>query len=656
MTRPGWWSKIRSAAAIVSLAFLATFASAQHVTIPEEHRDEVIAISERTIEGGKARANAYLDAAGFTLAHQQAVLGWEHLTSQDKLATAFLAFEDAKRGSGERFLSSVAHKVADRQDTMKQDARMKRLFAMPPSSLPVPRSPTRASNVAAIPSRLHRPLAAIAYHISLGATIPAQELIEQMGHTPSHAIKLMRESASLEEALWRAVSDNADDATRTQRMKTMVATLEVRTPSSRHDRRLDRYRDPTTPRPAPPPPYMLGADTFAERPGPPLDPRTPRSKGIGGALRSKAFTDDMGGVAFAGEAKPAATAQAGALSIRYDESAPDGRRVIATAGGIDYSLRMPDWIAIPAAAWSAQEGVEAVSAMGRGDVAPNSCMIDIRYAPAIEGTMVAMRLLQADGLPIAAGYADVFRRNGAHIHAPDETVPDAATVAAKTERHRALLARLPDDWHGMLTDEGVTFSFGFGLGRVWISGSPHYQLMRRTPPDENAIRRRVGRLGAAAMSRRATVVEEALESFLAKQVIKPDPSGDALEPATLEEIKSAIDERADVTRDRRRSLAERREALTILEVLYATFVGARPLEKVPAVDNPFADVDDVDDLNPLVWRATRDFARAAAFFRFIRSRHAAVWRQFARQLPPVSSIMPRVDLPICWTQAGGPQP
>jgi hypothetical protein len=69
-------------------------------------------------------------------------------------------------------------------------------------------------------------------------------------------------------------------------------------------------------------------------------------------------------------------------------------------------LGIPDWIAVPTARWASQDSIELVTAFG--DVAADGsrerlCRHVFSYADELRGTLLGMRLMQADMVGMVEG-------------------------------------------------------------------------------------------------------------------------------------------------------------------------------------------------------------------------------------------------------------
>ena len=699
-----WWKSLRRLAVVALLALLVSLGFADGLGVAPELEAPIRAMAERTIEGNRAVTDQILHDHGFTRAHQEAVAGWSTLRPVEKLATAARAFEDARTGGAEDFLALLSRDLSKRSTTLAVDERLATLLARPVTALPVPARRTAPVNPAAIAADLHPAIDAMSHHLSLGGHVPLREVIEHVGYTAADSLRIVQESTDAVDALRRAVAEAGDVKAQRKRVADLATFVASKAPSAKEHPHLAPFVGPWTggpvgpigqqrpvdPSPGPKPTPGPGAGGVSDRPtataggggtvppwverarpraetphlertrftAPPVPTLDPQTRYHGGglrrAMRLRGFVGRIGGVAFGGQAKAADGTDTTGLTLRYDSTANDGARVVVTCGGRTAVVPAADWIAIPAATWSAQDGAELVTAFGH-TVAPTiRCGHVYNYARALDGTLIGLRLLQADMIGMSAmGYGDLFADGKGYVLGAGETEPSPTDVEHQRELVAAMRAALPHIQSYVFSDAETSFTFSLGDGgTLEISGSPTYQLLRF----DGSLEARVDRWFRVIEETYALDVK-AVETRLAQAQAEVKAAlsalqGDMVANARSEALRSQA--RADVAdaerillallaeaRNATRPLDARQEALLQVEL----FLAAQRVDVLPAKDNPLATAKAIEPLNPIVYRAATSFARSAAFFRYVRAEHPAAWAAFAAQLPPVSQTEPQVELP-----------
>jgi hypothetical protein len=272
-----------------------------------------------------------------------------------------------------------------------------------------------------------------------------------------------------------------------------------------------------------------------------------------------------------------------------------------------------------------------------GDVAADGsrerlCRHVFSYADELRGTLLGMRLMQADMVGMVEDYGDLFKRRGRYILGYGEAPPSDDEV----ERRRAqwmevVPAAMSKAESYVLTDVNATIEFFAADGRVAFAGGPTYMLWRHavvSPDDLARIRRQAQDVDRAALQD-ATVMA-ALEMRDAASEL-PQRQQDAI----AREAGAVM----ALLRFQEGTLEFRQELL-----VYAQVVRARlEVELVPAAQNPLADPEVLAGLNSHVHAAATAMSRAAALYRYAREADPDGWRKFVRKLP--RRTVPTVELP-----------
>jgi hypothetical protein len=493
--------------AAATLSFLCALLAIGYAALPPELEATVASLSDR-IASTPGTVNHHLSALGFDAPHQDAIAAWNELAPMRKIETAYLAAERHSPESGQDMLAKLARRLAADSPTLRGDPAVRVLMDRP--EIPVEFAPLRtASTRAPVAPEIRSAILRLAEATDGSTTMTMHRLLDQMGIDAHVTYDVLREAgatkASRGAALVRAVEmlpPEQHDAV-VRRLHRLVND-EFSTPPIADTEHPPRRPPPDAPaadrRSAPggdgpdgpksPPPggvdpsptrhtpgeIHLGNRPLPHRNAPPLrSTESHRNGGLGRAMRSPRFVGRIGGVAFGAVAAPAPGTSVAGLAIVYDASARDGRRARVIVDGASYTLDAPDWILLPAAAWSAQSGVEVLT--GFGDLVDDSegydCALQFNYAPAIDGTLIGLRLMQSD-IVIAPEYPDLPQRDGRYILGAGEVPPTRADL----ERRRLALEAmtLPDFRSYVFTDSGTAMTFTLSGGQVKLRGRPTYHL------------------------------------------------------------------------------------------------------------------------------------------------------------------------------------
>ena len=194
--------------------------------------------------------------------------------------------------------------------------------------------------------------------------------------------------------------------------------------------------------------------------------------GLPGSLDSYAFVGKVGGVAFAGSAKPAALYNPSSVSLSYQTSHPDGSRLEVRLGDNRARAPLPDWMLIPIARYVDSNYNACVSLFG-----PNTTdnQYDIIYHPAFLDTLLGLRLLQADLLLIDLESTwQLPECNGVEALGSGEQRPVNMNRDAAIDIQNALAGRRFQSW--VFTDGNVQTDFSVHDGKLSFVGAPYYHF------------------------------------------------------------------------------------------------------------------------------------------------------------------------------------
>lgn len=171
-------------------------------------------------------------------------------------------------------------------------------------------------------------------------------------------------------------------------------------------------------------------------------------------LTSYRFLTEVGGVNFELFADLPDAIVSGIQAIEYDPLQPDGTRLRIVTAETTYTVPLYDWVLIPAIHYANSPYSAVVSLLG-GET--TSTRFHARYHPSIEDTLLGLRMLQADLLPIDLSMAmDLPRVDGKLLLGPGESQTprdSAASAAARIQLELRFAQPSPSSW--VLTDVGA---------------------------------------------------------------------------------------------------------------------------------------------------------------------------------------------------------
>jgi len=381
----------------------------------------------------------------------------------------------------------------------------------------------------------------------------------------------------------------------------------------------------------------LGPLAFGTRPSPSISAATSYKVGAQ-AVPRLGFLARVGGVAFGAVAQPRDGAPT-SITFTYEPRRPDGQRVRVHIDGENLSLDMPDWIAVPTARWAGQDSIELVTAFGgeETDVSRDRrCSHLFSYADELRGTLLGLRLMQADLIGMFGEHGELFKQDGAYVLGHGETAPSVDEI----ERRRAQwdevvpIAMLGVDSY-VLTDVNAAITFSAEAGRVVFEGGPTYMLWRlggMTSDEIAQVRGAVSELDRTTVKLQTVIALMGIRDQAAElpQQLKQVMDLEVSAVASLSDSGASSDEL------RRELLVHALAVRAGLEVVI-----------VPEAENPLAKPEVLAGLNSQVHDAATSMSRAAALYRYAREVDPAAWKKFVRKLPRRTT--PSVELPTTIT-------
>lgn len=411
-----------------------------------------------------------------------------------------------------------------------------------------------------------------------------------------------------------------------------------------------------------------------------------------------AFARAVGGVAFTTKA---ASADGSSIErLLYDRTAPEGSRLIAEMHRPDgsvgrYIIDAPDWIHVPLARFVASGSDAAVTLFGtlkdelaQEETREQGAMI-ANYHPALENTLLGLRLLQADMMAFEENATDLFRDKGQYILGAKERAPSSEELRANAESFRkvnAWVKRQAERYTSYVTgDIDSNVQYSISSGKLKLVGEPIWycwrhndekleaiitrhssklsadafalfslgRLNERVEAEYTKLARAAGQAGndnPEASSPLIFQAKWAAQKALAKAIIdRPVGPGDRLTLVSKQKLSSALtssDVKAltsqlqsvasMVQRDPQMEKRLTEEIESILPAI-ATSIKEAPVVQMPEYSTQFSKlIRSERGINPIVYRALQTSVRVAAFMRTAKDANPQAFRQFVSSLSDVS--------------------
>jgi len=404
----------------------------------------------------------------------------------------------------------------------------------------------------------------------------------------------------------------------------------------------------------------LGRIKFVNTPTASLEATTmPLAK----AVRTRAFVGRIGGVAFDGVASPSLPGSVEDLELSYDASRPDGERLLVRINdGEAVTAPIHDWQLVPIAR-VAESGIwSCVTILGNVEDLENPAFSEraqemgtrvVRYHPALEDTLLGLRILQLDLLIISGEAVELPTDDeDEYVLGGGESEPNRWLGAM---HQRKLLAWMdghesPFDSY-VVSDIGQRVTFSTEDGSLVLSGDPYYYCWRNAGSapgfdEEAAYREALGaierelrlrefrreRLGGDRFGLRGAVDDTAFIRSRINALLESDE----LEGLSGASVESLLQETLEGNpRLRLLDEASRLEALWLeLEVLKRML----EVEYNEAFSTALSGKqENLRGINPAVWDSAVALMRYGAFFRYCKAEHPEAWGRFLRS---ISSVEP----------------
>jgi hypothetical protein len=375
---------------------------------------------------------------------------------------------------------------------------------------------------------------------------------------------------------------------------------------------------------------QLGRLAFARPPALSLDMPVPVVQGAG----SIAFLSGCGGVAFGGVAEPAQDERI--LALSYAPDYPDGLRlrvIIACENGevTTVSARLPDWQLVPIARFAASPQHACFTLFGRLKDPQEQRRREARgehvmnYHPALENTLLGLRVFQADILLLDPNACDLPREGETYLLGAGESPP---AYVANEDRWLRVNQALRGEGEAaqpfrsyLICDLERPVHFSISGGELRITGCPIWYCWKYRSDDPVFL---------DEWQRRAN--EEA------NRVLRERQRADL----------------AALSREEFRRLYTEEHLRSIFDPVFDRVISEGILQPLPDLSKRVtALIEENDGINPPVYEAVVNLMRYAAFFRRYASVDSVGFAEFVAETAAIT-IEPCVETPTVMIPEPGP--
>lgn len=340
------------------------------------------------------------------------------------------------------------------------------------------------------------------------------------------------------------------------------------------------------------------------------------------------FATSVGGVAFSGVAHPDISLKNRVAEISYDPTQPDGARLVVSIDGSIYHPPIPDWQLIPILKYADSKYDACVSLFGPNS---NEQFYDIVYHPALNNTLLGLRLLQADillmdlnefwKLPKFAdktimGYGENEKLFSKEFNI-EKKVEEISNISKVFENEKY------KSW--ILTDYALDISFKLENDNIYFSNFPYFYFWN----DDTDRQRNY------FLTRKNNYISLVKNYYVLLDKLKNLSINRQISESQAEELRKVFqDKRAEIDR-----------AKSELETLAKKTPSTYP---IPSLINKMKSQKmNLEEYNPVVYNAIENTMYFSSFFRFIKSHNAENWSKIKTQIKNVK-IEPSVTTPTMW--------
>jgi hypothetical protein len=382
-----------------------------------------------------------------------------------------------------------------------------------------------------------------------------------------------------------------------------------------------------------------------------------------GAIYRQNSLASVGGVAFELEALPADSLNVQSLAFLYDSERADGNRLSVIIDTQRIFIPLFDWQLIPIARYADSRYCACFTYFGalknkqqEGKVIAQGGKI-VNYHPAIQNTLLGLRLMQSDLLLLYNECADLPKQGGTYVLGKGESEPDLWKNRDGQNNVILTLQQIELDLQTkfrsyLISDFNQNIRFSFKNDTLSISGNPFYYCWRYAFEDmketeqlnyQKTVRAQLNREMREAQSLLKNEFNEKnwyIDTLLVE--LKRYSEGYSIfsEGTVVDVLKLKSDEarRNYLNRYYTSSLGD-----LIIQLRY-NMAMHEPIYLKEYSERLSADPERLRGMNPAVWDATTNTMRYAAFFRYCKSYFPDRWNDLLKEIAG-TPVEPKVATP-----------
>jgi hypothetical protein len=392
---------------------------------------------------------------------------------------------------------------------------------------------------------------------------------------------------------------------------------------------------------------QMGRISLVPEPAAPIRVRASSGKLIGNTAGGLA----VGGVHFDKIAQPEGKMLIKAFDLGYDQKAADGNRLFININGKKLSTAIYDWQLVPIAQYADSEYLTAFTLFGHlknkkreKEIRRQKGRI-LNYHPALQNTLLGLRIFQLDTLLLYPESSDLPKIDGKYLLGSGENKPDVETGYSALRRVKKIMESFPhrhQSW--FVTDYVTDIEFGIENDKLLLTGSPQYycwnfpsKISSYTYMDyEQKLKQDVSAAGVDAdgQNYKKWLIEYAKTVFQnIEDQLNLEINGKRFNPLELRLPKLNTLKQYSAA-EISRFIVKAQKETEKYKIVYMK-------EYSEAITS---DLDTIRNINPAVWDAGVNLMRYSAFFRYAKQNHPAQWKKFMRSVKKVK-VSPNVETP-----------
>ncbi|MDF5726759.1 MAG: hypothetical protein PUP92_01660 [Rhizonema sp. PD38] len=336
-------------------------------------------------------------------------------------------------------------------------------------------------------------------------------------------------------------------------------------------------------------------------------------------LSSYDFDSRVGGIAFEAVATPEENLKNQKIELLYDHSKPDKERFAVRIGGKIYHPILPDWELFPIANYANSKSNAVVSLFGHNTTNDSyyffttGDIYNLTYHPAFNNTLLGLRLLQADIIPMDLGefwQLPQFKSKTILGYGEEQnSVSNQDWRRPAEEINQVFKGKNKTFQSWVFTDCGAKVKFSVKDNNLNLSGYPYYYFWNSDFPK----------------------YKKQLYEYK-RQLDEYEKQGDSLlKIGLVQQHNEIVKKHNDLVKIVNNLRPKVFEVPTLTENLKGKF-------------NSFY------KFNPTVYESAIRTMRYAAFFRYVKTHNNSSWQKFLKQLE-IIKLEPIVQTPTQWVHS-----